>query len=88
MTRITMGARQKENADNALRHAKNLLGGWKAMANNLSQRAEGRTITFQGCHYWLNHGVPAYWARLIEEATEGRVRREDLRPDLFDTTKA
>lgn len=85
MTRPTMSPRQKRHANEALRHAKNLLGGWPALANELSRRSH-RTITFQGCHYWLQsgNGVPPYWARLIEEATKGRIRRGDLRPDLFD----
>lgn len=33
-------------------------------------------------------GIPAEWCPKIEEATEGRVKRSDLRPDLWPSEEA
>lgn len=35
-------------------------------------------------NHWFKRGVPARWARAIETATNGAVKRHELRPDLFD----
>ena len=33
--------------------------------------------------HWKNRGLPKRWAIPIEQATEGRVTRYELRPDVF-----
>lgn len=37
---------------------------------------------YQTVQSWLRHRVPAEYCPLIERETEGRVRCEDLRPDV------
>jgi DNA-binding transcriptional regulator YdaS (Cro superfamily) len=38
--------------------------------------------------YWLNRsdGAPARYVLAIERATEGRVRRHELRPELYEAS--
>lgn len=59
----------------------------KAIAIVGGQTALARAIGLQQPHvwYWLNKGcpVPAEHCAAIERATEGKVSRHDLRPDLF-----
>ena len=57
-----------------------------------SQKALARAIGCQASHiyYWRRvsrRGVSADGAVAIEKATAGKVRREDLRPDLFHPTR-
>lgn len=37
---------------------------------------------YQTVQSWLRHRVPAEYCPLIERATDGKVRCEDLRPDV------
>jgi len=62
----------------ALRVAKDLLGSQRALA-------EAVGIKQPSVHEILNYGkkVPAEWCLPIERATEGRVTRHQLRPDLY-----
>jgi len=62
-----------------LARAIRLAGGQSALAARIG-RAQGHI------HYWLNHaknGVPPHAAIEIEEALDGAVTRQDLRPDIF-----
>jgi DNA-binding transcriptional regulator YdaS (Cro superfamily) len=57
-----------------------IAGGQAALA-----RAIGGEVKQQHVWYWLNKGaaVPAEHCGAIEAATNGRVTRKDLRPDVF-----
>lgn len=41
-------------------------------------------ISRQVLDYWKRVGVPAHRVTVVERATGGAVKREALRPDLFD----
>lgn len=43
----------------------------------------GGTITQGAISQWLNGRVPAERVLLLERATQGRLSRHDLRPDLY-----
>jgi DNA-binding transcriptional regulator YdaS (Cro superfamily) len=62
----------------ALRCAKNLLGSEKAVAT-----AAG--VSQPSVNHILQKGkrVPAEWCIPIEQATDGKVTRHQLRPDLY-----
>lgn len=64
----------------ALQRAVEIVGGQSAMA-----RAIGTSQA--NIWHWLNKAkkVPAEWVMRIEAATNGAVRRHDLRPDIFPT---
>ena len=36
---------------------------------------------------WLAQGLPAEWVLRIEKATQGRVTRHELRPDIYPMEK-
>lgn len=63
----------------ALRRAVELLGGQSHLARALGVRQSN-------VWYWLNRAgaAPADYCAAIEKATEGRVTRQELRPDLFE----
>jgi len=62
----------------ALQRAKDLLGSQQALADIVG-------VKQPSVHHILNDGkkVPAEWCLPIERATEGKVTRHDLRPDLY-----
>lgn len=66
----------------ALRKAIDILG---------SQAELARAVGKRPGHVWAwlhrDGKVPAEMCRLIEAATNGQVRRHELRPDLFDAPK-
>lgn len=64
--------------ESAARRAVTLLGGPVRTARTLDVKGH-RHQTVQG---WLRDGVPAKYCPLIERATAGAVRCEDLRPDI------
>ncbi|MDX6806337.1 helix-turn-helix domain-containing protein [Terrihabitans rhizophilus] len=60
-------------------------------ATSQCKLARGLGVSQSQVWYWLWHskkGVPAQHAPKIEELTGGKVKRHDLRPDVFaaDTT--
>lgn len=56
---------------------------------NQSKLARVVGVTPQAISHKLKHGttVPAEWCAPIEEATEGKITRHQLRPDLFPEQK-
>jgi len=50
--------------------------------SELARRIGGKVRTGH-IHYWLKNRVPADRCGDIETATEGKVTRHDLRPDVF-----
>ncbi len=61
-----------------VRRAVTMLGGPVATARTLNVKGH-RHQTVQG---WMRDGVPAKYCPLIERATGGAVRCEELRPDI------
>ena len=69
------------NGNAALKRAVGIMGSQSALA-----RAIGENVKQAHVWYWLNEGagrVPAEHCAAIERATEGKVTRHDLRPDIF-----
>lgn len=63
----------------ALREAVEIAGSQSELARRI-----GGKVRQQHVHYWLNNDyVPADHVLAIERATEGRVTRQRLRPDLY-----
>lgn len=62
----------------AIQRACEILGGQVALA-----RALGVTPQFVNQLVRANRSVPAHHCRTIEDATDGRVTRYQLRPDVF-----
>lgn len=59
------------------------VGGQKALADRLG-------VTQSMVWYWLERakrGVPAEYVQAIEEATDGVVTRQHLRPDIFHSAE-
>jgi len=55
--------------------------------NGLGQLATDCDVTYQAVQKWIRKKrVPAERARDIERATQGRVTRYQLRPDVFGST--
>lgn len=50
---------------------------------NVKQVAKGCNVSQQAVYKWLKKGFPAERAVEIERVTEGAIKREDLRPDIF-----
>jgi DNA-binding transcriptional regulator YdaS (Cro superfamily) len=74
------------NGDSALKRAVDILGSQSALA-----RALGEPVKQAHVWYWLNDGggkVPAEYCAAIERATEGKITRHDLRPDVFERNEA
>lgn len=73
-----------EKSKKALKRAVALAGGQAQLA-----RLIGGTCKQAHIWNWLNRDtrIPAEYAVQIEEATMGRVTREELRPDLYRKTK-
>jgi DNA-binding transcriptional regulator YdaS (Cro superfamily) len=70
----------------ALRRAADYAGGsYAALAARINNVAgpEGR-ISPQGVFKWTINGVPAERAVDIEAALDGKVLRQELRPDLYE----
>jgi DNA-binding transcriptional regulator YdaS (Cro superfamily) len=61
----------------ALQKAIELLGSQVALAKALG-------VTPMAVSQWKDRGIPAERCPDIERVTNGAVRREDLRPDLFE----
>lgn len=71
----------------ALLSAIALCGGQAALARALSAALGARVSqqrTWNAAH--RDQTVPAEWCLAIEQATEGRVSRHQLRPDLYPET--
>jgi DNA-binding transcriptional regulator YdaS (Cro superfamily) len=71
---------------NALQRAADIVGGQTALAS-----AIGPPIKQGHVWYWLNQRrgkVPAEHCAAIEQATDGKVTRHDLRPDIFGPAPA
>ncbi|HWB97691.1 MAG TPA: YdaS family helix-turn-helix protein [Bryobacteraceae bacterium] len=68
----------------ALHLAVELAGGQAGLARMLST-ATGKTVSQQRVWNALHRDrvIPAGWCLAIETATGGRVKREELRPDLY-----
>jgi len=68
----------------ALQKACEETGGQKALADRIG-------VTQSMVWYWLEkskRGVPAEYVDAIEQATEGKVTRHALRPDIFGEVAA
>ncbi len=67
-----------ETGIDALRRAKDALGSENALAQVVG-------VKQPSVNYILNSGkrVPAEWCLPVETATEGKITRHDLRPDLY-----
>jgi len=59
-----------------LQRAINLMGGLKVAQERLGVN------TYQALQQWRVNRVPAEYCPAIEDATDGAVRCEDLRPDI------
>lgn len=71
----------KHNLEKAVK----IVGGQAALAEGISELF-GKKIRQGHVWRWLNlakKGVPAEYCPLIEKLTDGAVRREDLRPDIW-----
>ena len=78
---VTLFSDEQQTNAEALQKAVDLMGGQTALARAIGGRCR------QGHVWkWLNRGktLPAERAVQIERATSGRVKRHELRPDLFD----
>ncbi len=73
-----------QSSSDALQRAINYVGGQTALAALLSDLT-GRTIRQSHVHNWLvrNKKIPAEICGPIQIATNGRITRAELRPDLF-----
>ena len=72
--RLRDNAHMKENIE--LEKAINLAGGQSALARLVG-------VSPQLVHSWKRFGVPPHRAVQIEAATGGKVKRGELRPDIF-----
>jgi DNA-binding transcriptional regulator YdaS (Cro superfamily) len=85
-TLIAVRARekQKQRADaDMLDHTKRAIafaGGPAQLARHI--RAAGKPISTQAISQWLK--VPAERVLIVEKATNGKVSREEMRPDVFN----
>lgn len=72
-----------------IRSAVDLVGGQVELAKRLSE-IMGRNIRQSHIWNWLNRPgpLPAEYAIPIEKATDGRVRRGELRPDIYPADDA
>lgn len=73
----------------ALEKAVQIVGGQSKLARSLTESV-GKTINQSDVWYWLNkssRGVPAEYCQAFEDITEGKIKREDLRPDIFGATQ-
>jgi len=67
---------------NGLERAIEIVGTQAALANALG-------VTAQAVNQWVSKGrIPAERVLEIERATEGKVTRHDLRPDLYPMEQA
>jgi DNA-binding transcriptional regulator YdaS (Cro superfamily) len=57
-------------------------GGQAALARRLTE-ITGRPFKQQNVWNWIKRGVPAEMAIPLEQATGGRVTRNEMRPDLY-----
>lgn len=67
-----------DQPETPLEKAIRLAGGQVRLAEKIGKQQ-------QHVSYWLKakNGVPAEYAKAIEDAVEGQVRRDELRPDIF-----
>jgi DNA-binding transcriptional regulator YdaS (Cro superfamily) len=69
--------------DTAIAQAGRIIGGPTKMAQRLGVLT-GRPLTSQAVSNWFRTGrVSAAWAIPIETLTEGKITRNQLRPDLY-----
>lgn len=81
-TQSRMSDSDAVESNKALHRAKALLGGWAAMADALT-RVTGQPVTRQNCQGWDRRGLPVHRAVPLEKATQYKVRRWELRPDIY-----
>lgn len=75
---------------NYLEKAIEIVGSQLGLARELKKKT-GRPVSQGSVWGWLNeskHGVPAEYCIPIEQITGGKVRREQLRPDVYQGTRA
>jgi len=93
MTEYTIAAvkaREKEKAKadaDMIDHRKRAIsfaGGPAQLARYI--RAAGKPISTQAISQWVK--VPPERVLLVEKATKGKVKREEMRPDVFDVSGA
>lgn len=75
-------AEHQERGRRALEALANRYGGLTGLYTFLHSR--GLDVTRQALHKWHHGVIPASRALELEELTEGSVKREDLRPDLYE----
>lgn len=65
------------NKTNAINHAVFLVGGQSSLARKIG-------VTPQAVQRWCKTGnVPTERVIAVEEATEGQIKRTELRPDIY-----
>lgn len=82
---IAKKRRQEEHYENGRKALKELAcryGGFTGLYIFLKNR--GLKASRQALHKWHHGVIPASRALEIEELTQGLVKREDLRPDLYE----
>lgn len=75
---------QSTEVETPLKTAIRLAGGQKQLADVIAAHL-GRPFTQQAVSYWVRHNTKIeaeYWPA-IEAATESRITRRHLRPDIF-----
>lgn len=72
-----------EELDRAVEYA----GGWTELAARLSTHT-GTNVSPQAVFAWATRGIPPERATDIEEALDGAVLRQRLRPDLYRNMRA
>lgn len=82
-----MTPEQHERALFEILRAVRLLGSYKALATEITNRY-GDSVTPAGVHKWTITGVPPKRAVQIEAITNGMVLRQELRPDLYDNLRS
>ena len=59
-----------------MQQAVRLCGGQSELAKDVG-------TSKQNVYHWVATRPPAHWCKAIEDATEGMITREQLRPDIF-----
>lgn len=66
----------------AMLKAKGLAGGWQRLAQRITETT-GERVSAQAVWKW-SMGISAERALDVERALNGMIRRQDLRPDLYE----
>jgi len=75
--------KEKAAFDKALAHFDNDMNRFVHAINTRLLKHKHNMLSTQAVAHWRIGGIPSNRARIIEEATDNNVTREQLRPDLF-----